>query len=753
LARLASGPGGLATTVDYRNAGGGDADGRYRILRPHARGGLGEVFVALDQELHREVALKEIDEQHAHEAASRSRFVREAEITGGLEHPGIVPVYGLGQHADGRPYYAMRFIQGETLREAIRRFHGADLPGRASSERSLALRQLLARFVAVCNAVAYAHSRGVLHRDLKPANIMLGKYGETLVVDWGLAKVVGRPEGADLQEVTLRPHLDDGQGETQPGAALGTPPYMSPEQAAGRLDQLGPAGDIYGLGATLYTLLTNQAPVQGRDAREVLQKVQRGEWQAPRRVKRDVPPELDAICRKAMALEPEGRYATALDLAADVEHWLADEPVTAWREPWSVKAGRWLGRHRTLVFGAATMVLVALCSMSLASLHASEMARAQFYRALAAQRQSKVSDQWNFFQTKRSRGTQLEATAIVLRAMTEPGKVSPGAVRGAANRLPDDFRRAAQDADRLARAVDATRGDLGPAADPLRKAADDLRDSAGRLARAAAAAQEKVAQALADDRVSAPFVFLNSDKLPTKEGESDDPIRGLSEAFAQINPVIPAALKEVDDRKTETQMAGTLARISEDQIRKAIDDAEERARDFDELGKPTAATYRTLGELVTGPEGLVGLMRTFHRSARAVSDELVALPAGDGKALNDVRLAAAALAHTDAKLKGAADGLAGDFEVAQIGYNMRRYAREARYNQAIASLYELDARKASLESDRHLRRSRNFFASPDCVPRCWRLTSIFVCRARRPSPSTARARRSRASTAWRPAAR
>src|SRR5262245_46425245 len=158
--------------------------GRYRFLRPHARGGLGEVSVALDQELHREVALKEIQPRFADDAESRGRFVQEAEITGGLEHPGIVPVYGLGTYADGRPFYAMRFIQGETLKDAARKLH-AGAPG-------VTLRGLLTRFVAVCNAIAYAHSRRVLHRDLKPSNVMLGKYGETLVMDWGLAKAMGR---------------------------------------------------------------------------------------------------------------------------------------------------------------------------------------------------------------------------------------------------------------------------------------------------------------------------------------------------------------------------------------------------------------------------------------------------------------------------------------------------------------------------------------------------------------------------------
>jgi serine/threonine protein kinase len=169
------------------------AAARYRRLRFHARGGLGEVFVARDEELRRDVALKEMQSRFAHDPGSRAQFVAEAEITGNLEHPGIVPVYGLGHYGDGRPYYAMRFIRGESLKEAIDTFHRADdTPGRDPGERTVALRRLLQRFLDICDAVAYAHSRRVLHRDLKPGNVMLGKYGETLVVDWGLAKPLGR---------------------------------------------------------------------------------------------------------------------------------------------------------------------------------------------------------------------------------------------------------------------------------------------------------------------------------------------------------------------------------------------------------------------------------------------------------------------------------------------------------------------------------------------------------------------------------
>ena len=181
------------------------------------------------------------------------------------------------------------------------------------STKTLELRRLLSRFLDVCNAIAYAHSRGVLHRDIKPGNILLGPYGETLVVDWGLAKIVGRDEPGTSDpsaEPTLRPPSASGTGETIPGTALGTPAYMSPEQAEGRLDLLGPASDIYSLGATLYVVLTGRAPFDGDDAAEVLRKVQRGEFARPRAVNSSIPKPLEAICVNAMALKQADRYAT-----------------------------------------------------------------------------------------------------------------------------------------------------------------------------------------------------------------------------------------------------------------------------------------------------------------------------------------------------------------------------------------------------------------------------------------------------------
>lgn len=355
----------------YQTAGQLTSKGqRFRILRPHNAGAIGVVSVARDEEFGREVALKEIKAGQAHHPENRRRFLVEAEITGGLEHPGIVPVYGLGQYPDGRPYYAMRFIRGDSLQDAIGKFHSDKQLQADPRRRAVELRKLLRRMVDVCNAIEYAHSRGVLHRDLKPSNVMLGKYGETLVVDWGLAKAGDATEVTNHDEPLLRLSSSGNPSSTMMGACFGTPGFMSPEQSEGRLDLLKATSDVYSLGATLYTLLTGELSVSAKRLPDTLRLIRTGDFPRPRAHDSRIAPALEAICLKAMALKPADRYSSAAALAADLENWIADEPVTAFSDPWTTRISRWSRHHRALIssIGAATLASILILTVFIALL-------------------------------------------------------------------------------------------------------------------------------------------------------------------------------------------------------------------------------------------------------------------------------------------------------------------------------------------------------------------------------------------------
>jgi serine/threonine-protein kinase len=332
---------------------------RYTLTRVHAQGGIGQVWLAHDDDLGREVALKEVRPDKSSQEEVWARFVEEARITGQLEHPSIVPVYELARRSeDQRPFYTMRFVKGRTLREASKEYHRKRAAGRTGP---LDLRELLGQFLGVCNAIAYAHDRGVLHRDLKGSNVIVGDFGEVIVLDWGLAKVRGKPD-SKVPLVRLDPSWPHDQ--TVQGQVLGTPGYMSPEQAAGRTDLVDERSDVYGLGAMLYEILTGEPPFVGEDTQEVLRRVAVEQPWPPSAIVPATPHALEAVCLKALAKEPAGRYASASELATEVSHYLADEPVAAYPEPVATRLARWGRRHRPLVTGAAALLLALVVGLA-----------------------------------------------------------------------------------------------------------------------------------------------------------------------------------------------------------------------------------------------------------------------------------------------------------------------------------------------------------------------------------------------------
>lgn len=357
-------------------------------LQFHDKGGLGVVFRAKEANINREVAVKFIHRNLIHHAESRSRFELEAEVTGRLEHPGVVPLYGMGQSQSGRLFYYMRFIDGCSMDRAIRDFHD-DRPTRGQFvQQSVEFRRLLTSFVSVCKTIAYAHSRGIVHRDIKPANIMLGKYGETLVVDWGLATPVDRdPRFTVNGEVTLRPK--SGSSNASTGSGAGTAAYMSPEQASELAPT--PASDIYSLGATLYKMLTGIPSVCGDCVTEMKQTIISGQIVRPRDRLASIPAPLEAICLKAMALQPSHRYDTALALADDVENYLADSEVSAFREPITRRMARLARKHR---FAAQTAVVSLVAILAITGIAAAWLASLAHSEKLAleeAQRQESLA--------------------------------------------------------------------------------------------------------------------------------------------------------------------------------------------------------------------------------------------------------------------------------------------------------------------------------------------------------------------------
>ena len=357
-----------------------DVTSHFRIECFHACGGLGSVYIAHDPVLNRRVAIK-IPRRGRMTSERILRFEREARITGRLDHPGIIPVHAMNSDSSDRPFYVMRFVAGKTLQERIESLH-ADGRRRypAGIFASIDFRLLLQNFVSVCNVVAYAHGQRVIHRDIKPAHILFGSFGEVLLLDWGLARVLDdggddsgqseqaavqqssglgteTPAGADLRN---SPGPASGDSPTRTGQIMGTPAFASPEQLLGQTSEIDQRSDIYSLGATLFALLTGGFAMGRSGFNGYLDRLRCGDGVSAHEENPSVPAPLEAVCRRAMAIDPAKRYPEVTELIRDLERWLAGESVSVHRDSVLVRAERVIRRRPGAAAATAASVIVAL---------------------------------------------------------------------------------------------------------------------------------------------------------------------------------------------------------------------------------------------------------------------------------------------------------------------------------------------------------------------------------------------------------
>jgi serine/threonine protein kinase len=563
---------------------------RYEVGEQIARGGMGAILAARQRAIRREVAMKVMLGDW--NAQDRRRFIAEAQITGQLEHPNIVPVHELSVDDDGQPYYTMKMVRGTTLKDVLASISAGD----AAAIAKYSLPALVTIFQKVCDGVAFAHGHQVIHRDLKPANIMLGDYGEVLVMDWGLAKTLKghRTEGGrELQFAKFADADDSGAAEfTMAGTILGTPAYMSPEQASGKVDGLDGRSDIYALGAILFHILHLRAPYTGQKAVQIIPKVQRGaiEWKDSAASRSDtsrpatrrgylpsgqIPDSLLAVVRKAMAFEREQRYATVEDLQADVSAYQNGFATSAENAGFGRQLLLALKRHKAVATSiAASLLLLVGISVAftkriveernravnereraeteseraLKALDETEKARRRTQEALivAEEQRIRAENALAVAEEQRKRATQALADAEVERARANTEQTRAERERLAAQAAQD---RATAEAVRARNAmenvkVETTRAERALA--ELKKSADDIFVAANALVESGQVreALTKVEQAVQIDGKNADYLLLRANLLEATE--QLEPAVATYRQVLQMRPSDPMAQSNLE---------------------------------------------------------------------------------------------------------------------------------------------------------------------------------------------------------------
>ncbi|RPH72088.1 MAG: hypothetical protein EHM78_04695 [Myxococcaceae bacterium] len=583
-----------------------EREGQYERLDELGRGGQSIVWRALDRFVGREVALKELTSPGAggspgSPTAARGRFLRETRLTAQLDHPGIAPVHELAQRPDGTLYSAQKLVRGRTLKAAL------------AQCRTLKQRlELLPHLLNAAQAVAYAHGRSVIHRDLKPSNVIVGPYGETVVVDWGLAKRRGEPEPARAKQTD-----EPGPDLTQEGVALGTPSYMSPEQARGELEAIDERSDVFALGAMLYELLTGRSPFQGADNAQVIEAVLRGRPVPIRTLCEDAPPELAAIAERALRSTRAERYPDAGAFAGELLTYMAGGRVEAYTYGPLELARKFVRQNPALSVAIAISALILLASglvvlvelrearVSLASAliqrarraeDVSDWARAAAYFAASRAENDTIAARW---------GIALARERLPERGSTQTGP--PGAFTDV-DVFPEGTVVALETRDRAARLYEVATGRTlwtVETVDRIRDAritSGAVRLSSGRLIR------------ILDERTGQERFTSDPDREtlcrngpPTRQGSIDRP--GVLRVAGAEGPLIaaeigdPCAVSEPGDRLAIRDLHGVVRLRDLDEGRELTSRAAPDTQDIVFTAHGVALVRGASLQLFGGPEG------------------------------------------------------------------------------------------------------------------------------------------------------